>query len=89
MQSVTQLVTYLLVLLTCVSLLIYMVLVLREEIEKQQAHERYMRLQEQGKTDQARKDLGNITDQRSSNTLNLFCLKLFDLVACSLYIMDC
>lgn len=29
----------------------------REEIEKQQAHERYMRLQEQGKTDQARKDL--------------------------------
>lgn len=30
----------------------------REEIEKQQAHERYMRLQEQGKTEQARKDLG-------------------------------
>ncbi|XP_072966235.1 uncharacterized protein [Typha angustifolia] len=29
----------------------------REEIEKQKAHERYMRLQEQGKTDQARKDL--------------------------------
>ncbi|XP_055802794.1 uncharacterized protein LOC129871998 [Solanum dulcamara] len=29
----------------------------REEIEKQQAHERYMRLQEQGKTDQAKKDL--------------------------------
>ncbi|KAK4361163.1 hypothetical protein RND71_020115 [Anisodus tanguticus] len=29
----------------------------REEIEKQQAHERYMRLQEQGKTEQARKDL--------------------------------
>ncbi|KAJ6935609.1 28 kDa heat- and acid-stable phosphoprotein-like [Populus alba x Populus x berolinensis] len=32
----------------------------REEIEKQRAHERYMRLQEQGKTDQARKDLGKI-----------------------------
>ncbi|CAN1229625.1 28 kDa heat- and acid-stable phosphoprotein [Linum grandiflorum] len=30
----------------------------REEIEKQRAHERYMRLQEQGKTEQARKDLG-------------------------------
>ncbi|KAK0601710.1 hypothetical protein LWI29_026754 [Acer saccharum] len=29
----------------------------REEIEKQRAHERYMRLQEQGKTDQAKKDL--------------------------------
>lgn len=29
----------------------------REEIEKQRAHERYMRLQEQGKTEQARKDL--------------------------------
>lgn len=33
--------------------------VLREEIEKQKAHERYMKLQEQGKTDQAKKDLGN------------------------------
>ncbi|KAK9937975.1 hypothetical protein M0R45_014738 [Rubus argutus] len=30
----------------------------REEIEKQKAHERYMRLQEQGKTEQAKKDLG-------------------------------
>lgn len=29
----------------------------REEIEKQRARERYMRLQEQGKTEQARKDL--------------------------------
>ncbi|XP_051134945.1 uncharacterized protein LOC127254094 isoform X3 [Andrographis paniculata] len=29
----------------------------REVIEKQKAHERFMRLQEQGKTDQARKDL--------------------------------
>jgi hypothetical protein len=29
----------------------------REEIEKQKAHERYMRMQEQGKTDQARKGL--------------------------------
>ncbi|XP_078151645.1 28 kDa heat/acid-stable phosphoprotein-like protein [Carex rostrata] len=29
----------------------------REELEKQKAHERYMRLQEQGKTEQARKDL--------------------------------
>ncbi|CAL5356853.1 unnamed protein product [Camellia sinensis] len=29
----------------------------REEIEKQKAHERYMRLQEQGKTEQTRKDL--------------------------------
>ncbi|XP_022753304.1 28 kDa heat- and acid-stable phosphoprotein-like [Durio zibethinus] len=28
-----------------------------EEIEKQKAHERYMKLQEQGKTKQARKDL--------------------------------
>ncbi|PHT32148.1 Siroheme synthase [Capsicum baccatum] len=33
-----------------------------EKIEKQQAHERYMRLQEQGKTEQARKDLGNIIE---------------------------
>ncbi|CAL5344607.1 unnamed protein product [Camellia sinensis] len=30
-----------------------------KEIEKQKAHERYMRLQEQGKTEQTRKDLGN------------------------------
>ncbi|KMZ63145.1 putative 28 kDa heat-and acid-stable phosphoprotein [Zostera marina] len=29
----------------------------REEIEKQKSHERYMRLQEQGKTEQAKKDL--------------------------------
>eukprot|EP00249_Psilotum_nudum_P010986 c22893_g2_i1 orf=202-714(+) len=29
----------------------------REEIEKQRAHERYLKLQEQGKTEQARKDL--------------------------------
>lgn len=33
--------------------------IFREELEKQRAHERYMRLQEQGKTEQARKDLGN------------------------------
>ncbi|XP_022142176.1 28 kDa heat- and acid-stable phosphoprotein [Momordica charantia] len=33
----------------------------REEIEKQKAHERYMRLQEQGKTEQARKDLERLT----------------------------
>ncbi|XP_075513697.1 uncharacterized protein LOC142548936 [Primulina tabacum] len=32
----------------------------REEIEKQKAHERYMKLQEQGKTDQARKDLDRL-----------------------------
>ncbi|CAL5095813.1 unnamed protein product [Urochloa decumbens] len=30
----------------------------REELEKQKSHERYMKLQEQGKTEQARKDLG-------------------------------
>ncbi|EFJ15319.1 hypothetical protein SELMODRAFT_49207, partial [Selaginella moellendorffii] len=29
----------------------------REELEKQRAHERYLKLQEQGKTEQARKDL--------------------------------
>lgn len=34
----------------------------RGEIEKQKAHERYMKLQEQGKTDQAQKDLGNIIE---------------------------
>ncbi|XP_050212886.1 uncharacterized protein LOC126664511 isoform X5 [Mercurialis annua] len=33
----------------------------REELEKQRAHERYMRLQEQGKTEQARKDLDRLT----------------------------
>ncbi|KAL6991127.1 hypothetical protein U1Q18_009248 [Sarracenia purpurea var. burkii] len=32
----------------------------REEIEKQKAHERYMRLQEQGKTEQSRKDLDRL-----------------------------
>ncbi|XP_078431531.1 28 kDa heat/acid-stable phosphoprotein-like protein isoform X2 [Wolffia australiana] len=32
----------------------------REELEKQRAHERYMRLQEQGKTEQARKDLDRL-----------------------------
>ena len=30
----------------------------REELEKQRAHERYMKLQEQGKSEQARQDLG-------------------------------
>ncbi|PON77931.1 Casein kinase substrate, phosphoprotein PP [Parasponia andersonii] len=33
----------------------------REELEKQRAHERYMRLQEQGKTEQARKDLERLS----------------------------
>ncbi|KAL0542782.1 hypothetical protein IC582_017859 [Cucumis melo] len=33
----------------------------REEIEKQKAHERFMRLQEQGKTEQARKDLERLS----------------------------
>jgi len=33
----------------------------REEIEKQKAHERYMKLQEQGKTEQARKDLERLS----------------------------
>ncbi|XP_020551522.1 28 kDa heat- and acid-stable phosphoprotein-like isoform X5 [Sesamum indicum] len=37
--------------------LIWLSVLLREEIERQRAHERYMRLQEQGKTEQARKDL--------------------------------
>jgi len=30
----------------------------REELEKQKAHERYKKLQEQGKTEQSKKDLG-------------------------------
>ncbi|XP_062161504.1 uncharacterized protein LOC133868590 isoform X2 [Alnus glutinosa] len=33
----------------------------REEIEKQKAHERYMKLQEQGKTEQAKKDLERLS----------------------------
>ncbi|XP_022724231.1 28 kDa heat- and acid-stable phosphoprotein-like isoform X4 [Durio zibethinus] len=33
----------------------------REELEKQRAHERYIRLQEQGKTEQARKDLERLS----------------------------
>ncbi|KAF6158472.1 hypothetical protein GIB67_022069 [Kingdonia uniflora] len=33
----------------------------REEIEKQKSHERYMKLQEQGKTEQARKDLDRLS----------------------------
>ncbi|TVU20598.1 hypothetical protein EJB05_36812 [Eragrostis curvula] len=32
----------------------------REELEKQKSHDRYMRLQEQGKTEQARKDLDRL-----------------------------
>lgn len=32
----------------------------REELEKQRAHERYLKLQEQGKTEQARKDLDRL-----------------------------
>jgi hypothetical protein len=32
--------------------------IFREEIEKQKSHERYMKLQEQGKTEGAKKDLG-------------------------------
>jgi hypothetical protein len=35
--------------------------IFREEIEKQKSHERYMKLQEQGKTDQAKKDLGEFS----------------------------
>lgn len=42
--------------------LIWLSVLLREEIERQRAHERYMRLQEQGKTEQARKDLGTILE---------------------------
>ncbi|KAJ1263664.1 hypothetical protein BS78_09G203000 [Paspalum vaginatum] len=33
----------------------------REELEKQKSHERHMKLQEQGKTEQARKDLERLT----------------------------
>ncbi|PUZ65181.1 hypothetical protein GQ55_3G202900 [Panicum hallii var. hallii] len=33
----------------------------REELEKQQSHEHYMKRQEQGKTEQARKDLERLT----------------------------
>lgn len=33
----------------------------REELEKQRAHERYMKLQEQGKTEQAKKDLERLS----------------------------
>lgn len=33
----------------------------REELDKQKAHERYMRLQEQGKTEQSKKDLERLT----------------------------
>ena len=32
----------------------------REELEKQKAHERYLKLQEQGKTEQSKKDLGEV-----------------------------
>ncbi|GJR32562.1 28 kDa heat- and acid-stable phosphoprotein [Tanacetum coccineum] len=46
----------------------------REEIEKQRAHERYMKLQEQGKTDQAKKDLGEL---------------LLSVVADCYYVEDC
>ncbi|KAK6229369.1 hypothetical protein SCA6_018320, partial [Theobroma cacao] len=40
----------------------------REEIEKQKAHERYMKLQEQGKTEQARKDLERLALIRQQRT---------------------
>lgn len=40
----------------------YIFIVHREEIERQKAHERYMKLQEQGKTEQARKDLGMLLE---------------------------
>ncbi|CAN6327605.1 unnamed protein product [Urochloa humidicola] len=33
----------------------------REELDKQKSHERYLKLQEQGKTEQARKDLERLT----------------------------
>ena len=50
----------------------------REEIEKQRAHERYLRLQEQGKTDQARKDLGNhdIRNRKLSVNINVHLLTI-------------
>ncbi|KAL2244410.1 UNVERIFIED_CONTAM: hypothetical protein Sindi_2709200, partial [Sesamum indicum] len=50
-----------------------------EEIERQRAHERYMRLQEQGKTEQARKDLGNMSKSASE-----ICLPLLDLASFSM-----
>nr|GMC83899.1 28 kDa heat- and acid-stable phosphoprotein-like [Ipomoea batatas]GMC88238.1 28 kDa heat- and acid-stable phosphoprotein-like [Ipomoea batatas] len=40
------------------------VLLCREEIAKQKAHERYMKLQEQGKTEQSRKDLERLAQIR-------------------------
>ena len=44
--------------------------VCREELEKQRAHERYMRLQEQGKTEQARKDLGKLIKYHYNSCLH-------------------
>jgi len=41
----------------------------REELEKQKDHERYMKLQEQGKTEQARKDLGENSFKLSDTLL--------------------
>ncbi|KAF3441373.1 hypothetical protein FNV43_RR15287 [Rhamnella rubrinervis] len=43
----------------------------RDEIEKQKAHEQYLRLQEQGKTEQAKKDLGNSGTCQIKNLLLL------------------
>ena len=44
----------------------------REELEKQKAHERYLKLQEQGKTEQSKKDLGERFSEPSAITFNLF-----------------
>ncbi|KAK9936496.1 hypothetical protein M0R45_013336 [Rubus argutus] len=61
----------------------------REALEKQRAHERYMKLQEQGKTEQAKKDLGNfyrflivlsIKDTDVVADMGIVCLKAFALI---------
>jgi len=46
----------------------------REELEKQKAHERYMKLQEQGKTEQARKDLGENSVTLADTLLLWLCI---------------
>ena len=61
----------------------------REELEKQKAHERYMKLQEQGKTEQARKDLGENSVTLADTLLLWLCIsKMHKITAtCSLSLL--
>ncbi|XP_050935875.1 uncharacterized protein LOC103499968 isoform X2 [Cucumis melo] len=58
--------------------------ILMEEIEKQKAHEQFMRLQKQGKTEQARKDLDILYYSWSpAMTISSICIIILSMLSSS------